>query len=242
MSGRAKKWSKAALRETVSHIVWSYWPIWGAPILGVILGYLGGYAPVIIFLFALGAFALIALGLNNITQWSTARSPARKVRFMVPTVGVHLSNEKVPTLLGVRLGVSVVSEAPFPMEVRLDELETRIWDRVPSEKFNTNSVILDGKGAGIQFNGAAINLSDLDLKNKTIYGHISAKISYGRPGEFNYSSDYGSHLALKFDAKGKLAVVEPSVTNFTQTFDTPLPKSSASNNRKRRSHGQKSSR
>jgi hypothetical protein len=153
MSGRAKKSTNAALREAVSNVVWSYWPIWGAPILSVILGYIGGYAPAIIFLFALGAFALIAWGLNNITQWSAARSPARKVRFMVPTVGVHLSNEKVPTLLGVRLGVSVVSDAPFPMEVRLDELETRIWDRLPpSEKFNTNSVILDGKGAVIQFN------------------------------------------------------------------------------------------
>ena len=44
------------------------------------------------------------------------------------------------TLEGLKLGVIVRSTASFPMEIRIDELETQIADRVPTEAFYARSV------------------------------------------------------------------------------------------------------
>src|SRR5262245_29350278 len=129
------------MREVLSQIIWSYWPYWGAPLVSAILAYNSGYPPTIIFMAALGAFALIAVGLNNFAQWMAAQSASGKVDFVAPTVGIkNLDGKDPPELEGLKLGVALRNTAPFQMEIRLDDLETQIGDRVPSEAFHQRSV------------------------------------------------------------------------------------------------------
>jgi hypothetical protein len=82
------KWSKTlsgeALKEVISQIVWSYWPYWGAPIVSATLFYMNGYPSGVIFMVALSAFALIAMALNNVSQWLAAKSAAGKVDYLGP--------------------------------------------------------------------------------------------------------------------------------------------------------------
>lgn len=184
--------------------------------MGGVLGWLGGYSPAIIFMLALGAFALIALGLNNITQWIVTRSPADKLRSAIPSVGVNLDESvKPPKLKGIKLGVIFHNAAHFPLEIRIDELETQIRNRVPAEKFFCRSVVVYGPTGGAQFHNAQIELDDLDLRNQTIYGEVKAKAPYGRPGKLRYLREYRTYLAFKFDGEGNLTVVEPSLTEFS---------------------------
>lgn len=210
MAELPKKLSKAAAREVASQLFWSAWPYWGAPIVTGALAYAGGYPSAIIFLMALGAFAMIALALNNYAQWRERQSAAGKVDFLAPAVAINAPDG---TLRGLKLGVALRSNALFPMEARIDELETQISNRVPSEPFYVRSVPIS-RGNAVQFTNAMINLADLERAGKILYGHISARISYGRPGNFRYSSERQWYLAIKFDKDGNFEGMEPSLTEF----------------------------
>jgi hypothetical protein len=212
MSEFAKKFTKEALREGLSNLVWAYWPMWGAPAMSAILFYLKHYPIEIIFSVSISTFAITAFGLNNFSQWFGARTAEGKANFGLPIVGIH-RDESVdpPKLLGLKLGMGVVSSAHFPMEIRIDELVTQISTRVPKEKFFQRSVAVNRAG-GANFSNAVIDLSDLDLKNATIYGHIETKVSYGRPGKLKYNLERTTYLAFKFDKNGSFINAEPSLT------------------------------
>lgn len=210
------KMSKEALREIVSQIIWSYWPVWGAPLVSAVLAYASGYNLAVIWLFTLFSFAMIALALNSFSQWRTAQSAAGKVEFLLPSIGVVNFDGKDPVKLrGIKLGAVLRSTAIFPMEVRIDSLETQIGDRVPGEAFKVRSVT-GTRGTAVQFNNGMINLADLERANKLVHGRISASATYGRPGRLKYSLDQVWYMAFKFDKDGNLEGAEPSHTAFAK--------------------------
>jgi hypothetical protein len=208
--------TKEAIREGTSALLWSYWPYWGAPIVSAILSYLGGYSAALIFLSALFAFAMVALGLNNFSQWAAVRTPADKVRFAVPSIGTVNNTSNPPALRGLKLGVGIQSVAPFPVEVQVDKLETQISDKVPVEPFFSRSTTI-GQGGIAQFNNAVIELPKTMRKKKLLYGRISAEISYGRPGKLHYHAEHQYYLALMFDNDGNFQNAEVSTTEFSGT-------------------------
>ena len=71
----------AAAREAISNLVWSNWPIIGAPIVTGAVSIYEGYSLTLIFLFCLGALAMVALGVNQFSQWQAAKSPEGKLQF-----------------------------------------------------------------------------------------------------------------------------------------------------------------
>lgn len=207
-----KTFTREALRELFSSLVWSYWPVWGAPVVTTMLGYFGGYAPTLVFLFSLSAFALMAFGLNHFSQWQAARTPADKIRFTNPVIGIKSDETQTPPrVVGIKLGISVHNAAQFPIEVRIDNLETQIANRVPAKQFFSRSINLSMAMVG-QFNNAIIDLSAETLNNVGLIGKIKAAISYGRPGKLHHSADQQIWLAMKFDMHGQFVGAEPSVT------------------------------
>lgn len=215
MADWPKKLSREALRDIISQTIWSYWPVWGAPIVSAVLAYSEGYPPTIIFMTALAAFALVALALNNFWQWTAAQSPSGRVDFLAPAVAAKTDDGSPPGLEGIKLGVVLRSTASFPMEIRIDELETQIGDRVPTQAFYVRSIEVS-RGIGAQFMNALIKLSDLERANQTIYGHINASVTYGRPGRLKYPVEQQWYMAFKFDKAGNLVNAEPSLTSFVK--------------------------
>lgn len=209
-----KKLTWGAAREAISGLVWSYWPIIGAPIVMGALSYLNNYPIAIIFILCLSAFAITALGLNNFSQWRAARSPVNKVRFFDPIIGVNLDDtQSPPKVRGIKLGIMVYNVAQFPIEVKLENLETQISDRVPSEGFKSLSLNIGIGGYG-RFSNAIIDLSGETLKNTILIGKIKAAVSYGRPGKLKYSLQHQLWVAMKFNNDGQLVTAEPSVMEF----------------------------
>jgi hypothetical protein len=215
MADWPKRLSREAAREVASQIVWSYWPYWGAPAVSAILFYIRGYSAEIIFMAALGAFAVVAVGLNNFSQWIATQSASGKVDFVAPTVGVKMDDSSPPALEGLKLGVALLSTAPFPMEIRVDDLETQIVDRVPGDAFYARSITIT-RGHAAQFNNSLISLGDMDRAGKVLYGHINASVSYGRPGKLRHTITRHWYMALKFDKEGNFENAEPSLTALTK--------------------------
>jgi hypothetical protein len=220
MSEWQKRFSREAAREVISQIVWSYWPYWGAPLMSAILFHLNGYPSGIVFLAGLAAFALVALGLNNYSQWMATQSPSGRVDFLAPTLNLvgDLSTDP-PTLRGIKLGVSLRSIAPFPMEIRIDDIVTQIGDRVPTEPFYGRSITVS-RGIAATFNNGMIDLSTLDRADLLIYGRISAAATYGRPGRLKYPVQGQWYMALKFDKDGNFQTAESSLTEFSKENST----------------------
>ena len=177
-----------------------------------VLGYLGGYEPLIIFLACLGAFAMAGFGLNQFFQWQTIRMAADKLALSVPAIGLKLDTTKKPAKLeGIKLGITAISHATFPLEIRLTKLETQIGDKVPIEAFKEHRVTAAAK-AITQFHGALIDLSKEQLKNALLRGTIRGAVSYGRPGKLRYQAEQTLWLLLKFDRNGQLLTPEVSNT------------------------------
>lgn len=211
MAEWSKKFSLEAIREIISHIVWSYWPIWGAPLISGLLAATSDYNAAEVFNFALFAFAMIVLALNNFSQWTEARSAAGKVNVIVPVVGIKMDDTvDPPRLHGLKFGALLRSAAPFPIEIRIDDLQTQIGDRVPTEAFYVRSVTV-GRGAGAQFTNGLIDLSSVDRANKVIEGHISVSATYGKPGELKYPAEQQWKMTLKFDKDGNFEGAEPTL-------------------------------
>lgn len=221
MANWSKKLSGEAAREVASQLFWSYWPLWGGPIVSGVLFFLNGYPSGVIFMAAIGAFAIVALAMNNFSQWRAAQSAFGKVDFLAPAMGV-MNDGDPPRLRGIKMGVAVRSTAIFPMEVRIDDLETQIGDRVPGTGFQPNSVTI-AQGIAAQFNGAMIDMTGLERANCVLYGHISASITYGRPGYVKYPANITWYMAFKFDKDGNFVGAEPSLTNLTPVSPAVSP-------------------
>ena len=208
-----RKLTWATARETLSNLVWSNWSIIGAPVVTGGLVYFEGYSLTFIFLFCLGAFAMVALGVNQLSQWQAAKSPEGKLQFGGHTVGVKINEKKdgFPAVLGIKLGLSLVSKAQFPLEAEVKELETQIRDRVPKEPFFPRTIPI-GMGGGGHFTNAIIDLEKDISKNAVFSGSIKAKLRYGRPGNLKYEMERNLYLALMFDERGNLASTEASIT------------------------------
>ena len=204
----------ATARETISNLAWSYLPIIGVPIMTGALGILEGYSPTLIFLSCLVAFAMVTLGLNQFSQWRAARTPEGKLQFGPPVVAVKENEKKgdFPVVQGLKLGLSLVSKAQFPLEAEVEELETQVGDRVPTEKF-TKSTMAIGMGGGGGFVSAIIDLAKDISKNAVLPGSIKAKVRYGRPGNLKHEVEKYLYLALTFDERGNLENVETSLTD-----------------------------
>jgi hypothetical protein len=225
MPGWPKAFTREAAREIVSQFVWSYWPYWGAPLMSAILGFVGGYSLLIIFMSAIAAFTFVALGLNQFSQWLAQQMTIEKVHFSAPFAGVTLHNENNPAeLRGIKLGVILKTTANFPLEVRIDKLETKILDRIPSEDFYIRSVTAAPRG-NVLFNNSMIDLSDIERANKLVYGRIYAVVSYGRKGNLRHQTERQWHLAIKFDENGALRTIEPNLNEFNNEVIRRLPNS-----------------
>lgn len=176
------------------------------------LGYFEGYAPTLIFLFSLAAFALMALGLNHFSQWQAARTSADKIRFTAPIIGIKSDESQTPERVeGIKLGVSIHNAAQFPIEIRIDNLETQIANRVPIDQFYPRSAKVT-MGASVNFTNAIIDFSAETLNNVALIGKIKATISYGRPGKLHHSLDQQYWLAMGFDKNGQFVSAEQSIT------------------------------
>lgn len=191
--------------------------------MSAILGVIGGYSSLIIFMSMIGAFAVVALGLNQFSQWLAEQVTVDKVHFAVPFAGVALNDDSNPAdLRGIKLGVLLRNSANFPVEVRIDKLETKILDRIPPDDFYVRSAEVAPKD-GVAFNNSVIELSDIDLSNKLIYGRISASVSYGRPGKLKHQAERLWNLAIKFDQNGAFRSIEPNLNEFNHEVVKKLP-------------------
>ena len=215
MASKFKLFGRWAIGETISNLVWSYWPVFGAPVVTGILAYLGDYSFTLIFLFCLGAFAMIALALNQFSQWQAVRTPANKVVFGPPIIGLKRDTASSPPVFeGMKLGVTAHNTAQFPIEICLEKLDIQIADRIPAENFNRRTLIAS-KGTVVHFTGGLVDLSNVDLINASLLGKITGKILYGRPGKLNYQAEQTLWIAFKFDRHGQFLNAEPSVTEIT---------------------------
>jgi len=212
---RLKRIFQWIVGEFIAGLLWSYWPIYGAPLVAIGVAYLEGYQWTVIYMLGLGAFALVAFGLNNFSKWSATRTAAAKVEFGNTTLFVNTNNNvDPPRVRGIKLGVSAVNFAHFPIEVRIDALETQIANRVPLDPFESRSIKIN-RGMTAQFSNSLIDLSDMQLANTALLGRVVAKISYGKPGKLKYATEQTMYIAMKFDATGALATVERSLTELS---------------------------
>lgn len=209
-----KKITLAAAKETISGLVWSNWPVIGVPIVMGALGFINNYDLTLIFLFCLVSFAMVTLGVNQFSQWQAAKSPEGKLQFGVPVVAVKENEKKddFPAVQGLKLGLTLVSKAQFPLEAEVEELETQVGNRVPTEKLFEGTMSI-GMGGGGGFTSAIIDLAKDISKNVVLPGSIKAKVRYGRPGNLKHEIEKYLYLALKFDERGNLENIEHSIAD-----------------------------
>lgn len=210
MANLARNFTRVALREFVSNLVWSYWPIWGAPIVIGALSWVQGRTLDVVVGAALVAFAFIAWGLNNLSQWRAARTPADKVLIAHPSVGLaHNDMQDRQKLTGIRLGIYAKNRAQFPLEISIDQLDTQVGDRIPSEQFYQRS--LRAASAEVaHFTNGLIDLSQLSTTNSALLCRVRATISYGHTGNRKYNDTKQYYIALKLDEHSEVVSVDIS--------------------------------
>ena len=207
--------SKGAIREVISNMVWSYWPVWGVPVMSALFAYVQKVPVFYGFIGVVFSFCVTVWGLNNLTTWRNTRSAAYKVRISKPIIAIGPIDIK--TKKGVKfisLGLSAINTADFPMEIQIDSLETRISDRVPKEGFFSRKVVADPRNGVAQFTNGRILLDNIDLSDAVIDGFISGSISYGKLNNIKYSESTQWHIRLSFK-EGNFVHADLSLTEFT---------------------------
>ena len=209
----------AFISETLRDFLWSSWLVWAAPIVTGWLAYTEGWPWAIILVICLVAFAATAHGFNQYSQWQAIRTPADKIQIVDVSISVILDQNKKPSKVEyIKLGIIVRSIARFPMEARIDELETRVLNMVPDEAFFSRSVQLSISSGG-HFTNGAINVSQENLANRLIPAWVNASISYGKPNHLKYRASKQWYLALNFNDQGMLDNVDKSLTDLQKAFD-----------------------
>jgi hypothetical protein len=212
----AKRFTRSTIRDAISNLVWANWPLWGAPVVSAILFYLNGYPVGVVFLSALVALAAVAVGLNNISQWITRRSPAGKLGFAGLAVSIVRDETVTPPLFrGLKFGAQLANSAEVPIDIRFEEFHTQLDNIVPKEKF-VPVLLHAGGGKGFATNsGSLIDLTKVDRVNATLLGEMRFKISYGRPNRLRHLLEQTVYVAVQFDGNGEFVRAEWSLTEMS---------------------------
>jgi hypothetical protein len=199
-------WLSRISSEGIKEFLWEVMRSWLVPILVPLvtaaLGYAQNLPLMYIFIGAVSAFAFITHGLVKVTEWRFIRTPEHKLDFIEIAGGFDFDKNDAKKVTGVYLGVRLKTNAAFPIEVNLISLNTELGNRVPAKKGPGIKNLTVGIGGFCFFNDGAIDLSDVDLKNKEIHGRVSFKLKYGAVGNpaFEYKRDID--VTLIFDKDG----------------------------------------
>ena len=219
MAQKTSKWSwpkiltAEVIREGVGSLLWSNWLFWGLPVLTVYMGYIEELPWVYILLAFLFAFAMTALGLNQLRTWQVNRTPENKVQISIPHVGLVLDHTTTPKkVMVITLGINAVNSAQFPMEISIDKLDAQISNKVPTKEFSSRCIGLP-IGQTATFTSHKIDLSGETLEGALLQGKLQGEISYGKSGNLKYSANKEWFLALRFDKNGMFEGMEASHIN-----------------------------
>lgn len=159
-------------------------------------------------------FAGVGVGLNGFSQLRYRRSPADKVSITGPRVDV--APVDIVNKTGVRfisLGIMARNIAEMPLEVSIDQLDTRIENRIPDREFNPQSTLVDARTGVVGFKGSPISLEDMNLGNRRLNGVVDARISYGYPEKRKFSAEVKWYFNLVFK-DGNFVHYDHSPTEF----------------------------
>lgn len=181
----------AAFYVTTTYII----PL-GAPIVTVVIGYASGVPWFGIWLGALAAFAFVSTGLLRFTEWRFRQKVHDKLAFAAVMVGKDISSG------GITIGLRLHNSALFPIEFSLEQLLTRLGDKVPSKTTydSPGTISIPAKGVG-WFWDNAIKV-DNPPKPGTIEGHMEYKLVYGRSGRLRYKLSGKKQIIIAFNEQG----------------------------------------
>jgi hypothetical protein len=202
MPNSDRRWLQRAvaagsIKAIASQITLTYVIPIALPIVTVLAGYLHGL-PWMYLLTAAGImFATISTGLVRFDEWIDRRRVSDKLRFASVRIGKDIRGE------GFFLGVVFHNAADVTMEFEIEEMRTRLGNRVPEKiSYDQPKIVIPPRGNG-WLDDHVIDIGE-PLKPGTLEGFIECKVKYGRTGDLRYDLNIKKQVLLSFNDDGLL--------------------------------------
>lgn len=189
--------------QTVGHVFSTYvlpflWPI-GAPIMTALLGY---YAkPEIPWMYIWATTVFVFAMANGGALWFSQILYQNRIKDKLNFLSVITSRNIRGD--GVLIGIRVKSIASVPMEFSVENIRTRVGNRVPDDaNHSVASFSIPAEGVG-WFNDNVIDIG-VPPSPGTLEGFIECTVKYGKPGNLKYQIPIKKQVVLAFNNDGLL--------------------------------------
>jgi hypothetical protein len=145
---------------------------------------------------ALISFAMVSGGM----LWFSQIIDRNRVRDKLGFLSVNTSRNIRGA--GVILGINLKSSASMPIEFKVEQIVTRVGNRVPDNANHSASFTIPPEGVG-WFNDNVIDIGP-PPKPGTLEGFIECKVRYGKPGNLKYEIPIKKQVVLAFNNDGLL--------------------------------------
>jgi hypothetical protein len=157
MAAGDRKWigraaAPGSIKAVAYHVALTYVLPIGAPIVTGAVGYIQGYPWMYILVAASVTFGGVATGLVRLDEWLAGRRVKEKLAFTEVHVAKNIQGE------GFSLGVAFISSADVSIEFEIEEISTRLANRVPEKRsFDLRNFIIPPRG-NVWFNDHIIDI------------------------------------------------------------------------------------
>jgi hypothetical protein len=168
-----------------------------APIVTVAIGYASGIPWFWIWLGALAAFAFISNGLLRFAEWRYSRQVQDKFLFHRVNMGRSIHGD------GIVIGVEFYNKATFPIEFEIDQIRTRLGDKVPRQNKSRkpSKYVIPPDGVAWYYDYPI----QIDPPSPgTVEGFLEYEIHYGRPSALSYNLVGKKQVIASFNDNGIL--------------------------------------
>jgi hypothetical protein len=177
------------------HVMVTYVIPIGAPIMTGAVGYFEGYPWMFILTAAALTFGGMATGLVRFDEWLGRRSVKEKLGFSSVRALKDVRGGN-----GFALGVAFNNLADVPIEFEIEEISSRLVNRVPEKRsFDLKRFVIPPRGRG-WFDDHIIDITP--PSPGTIEGLIECKLKYGRVGRRQYDLLVRKQVVLSFNEDG----------------------------------------
>lgn len=182
------------------------WPLVIGPVVTAVLGLAGGVPMMWVWVAALASFAFMTHGLLRLNEWIDRTSANGKLDIIEPTIQITGAETVEPIeIASAQIGVSLGNRAIFPMEFRVERIDTRFADRVGSVKnyANRGGVIAPNSVSFFRDSAITIEKPRLILERKGYESRIDILISYGKPGGKRFTIERSFAISVFVDPTTK---------------------------------------
>jgi hypothetical protein len=198
------------LREIGIGLVVDQLKVWLLPILGAAAGLVIAYMRQVplemYFVFIVGGFALVSVGLNNFSTWWFNNNARNRLSPADPFIRLKVDkNVNPPIVQFVQFGFALKNIARFPIDFEVVSLSTRIDNLVnPNPTYHSRLVNVSAGSTGF-YHDDWIAVGNHRPNGSAAIGDVKVTIKYGRPTALRYIMTLHYMVTIYADANGLIS-------------------------------------